>query len=380
MNTGSSVSITLLFTDIEGSTRLWEEEPQRMPPALARHDALARAAVEDHRGTVVKTIGDGIHAAFDDPLDAVRATLQLQRALADPAATDGIALRVRCGLHLGTAERRDRDYFGSAVNRAARIMSAAHGGQILLSQAVVAAIRERLPEGVTLRDLGIVRLRDLASPEHVYQVVHPDLRQDFPALRSLEATPNNLPQQVTSFIGRERGLAEVRSLLGKTPLLTLVGIGGLGKTRLSLQVAADVMDDYPDGVWFVELASVADPRLVPQAVASVLGVMEEAGRPVLEALVKYVEGPRPAADPRQLRAPGARVRRSRESAAAVGLAPQDAGVEPRTSARAGRDDVPGTARSRFPIRKRRPARRRCCNSRRCACLSTVRAPCSRLSR
>jgi len=289
VNTGSSASITLLFTDIEGSTRLWEEEPQRMPDALARHDALVRAAVEDHRGTVVKTIGDGIHAAFDDPLDAVRATLQLQRALADPAATNGIALRVRCGLHLGTAERRDRDFFGSAVNRAARIMSAAHGGQILLSQAVVAAIRERLPEGVTFRDLGIVRLRDLANPEHVYQVAHPDLRQDFPALRSLEATPNNLPQQVTSFIGRERGLAEVRSLLGKTPLLTLVGMGGLGKTRLSLQVAADVMDDYPDGVWFVELASIADPRLVPQAVASVLGVMEEAGRPVLEALVKYVK-------------------------------------------------------------------------------------------
>jgi predicted ATPase/class 3 adenylate cyclase len=289
VNTGSSASITLLFTDIEGSTRLWEQEPQRMPAALARHDALARAAVEDHRGTVFKMVGDGLQAAFADPLDAVRATLQLQRAIVDPAATNGIALPVRCGMHLGMAERRDNDYFGSSVNRAARIMSAAHGGQILLSQAVVTAIRERLPEGVTFRDLGKVRLRDLANPERVYQVSHPDLRQDFPALRSLEATPNNLPQQVTSFVGRERGLVEVRSLLGKTPLLTLVGMGGLGKTRLSLQVAADVMDDYPDGVWFVELAAVADARLVPQAVASVLGVMEEAGRPVLEALVKYVK-------------------------------------------------------------------------------------------
>ena len=285
----SAASITLLFTDIEGSTRLWEEEPQRMPEALARHDTLARAAVDDHRGTVVKMVGDGLHAVFDDPLDAVRATLQLQRALADPAATGGIALHVRCGLHLGPVERRDDDYFGSAVNRAARIMSAAHGGQILLSQAVVAAIRERLPEGVTFRDLGNVRLRDLANPERVYQVAHPDLRQDFPALRSLEATPNNLPQQVTSFVGRERGLADVKQLLATTPLLTLLGMGGLGKTRLSLQVAADVMDDYPDGVWFVELAAVADARLVPQAVASVLGVMEEAGRPVLEALVKYVK-------------------------------------------------------------------------------------------
>ena len=289
MNTGSPAPrITLLFTDIEGSTRLWEQEPGRMPGALERHDALARAAVEDHHGVVVKMIGDGLHAAFDDPLDAVRATLQLQRALADPAATDGVALRARCGLHAGEAERRNNDFFGSTVNRAARLMSAAHGGQILLSQAVVGAIRERLPEGVTLRDLGSVRLRDLGSPERVYQVVHPDLRQSFPALRSLEATPNNLPQQVTSFVGRERGLADVKKLLSTSPLLTLLGMGGLGKTRLSLQVAADVLDDYPDGVWFVELASVADARLVPQAVASVLGVMEEAGRPVLEALLKYI--------------------------------------------------------------------------------------------
>jgi len=289
MNTGNPAArITLLFTDIEGSTRLWEQEPSRMPRALARHDTLARAAVEDHRGVVVKMIGDGLHAVFDDPLDAVRATLQLQRALADPAATDGVLLRVRCGLHAGEAERRNNDFFGSTVNRAARIMSAAHGGQILLSQAVVGAISERLPEGVTLRDLGAVRLRDLGSPERVYQVVHPDLRQSFPALRSLEATPNNLPQQVTSFVGRERGLAEVKNLLAASPLLTLLGMGGLGKTRLSLQVAADVLDDYPDGVWFVELAPVADARLVPQAVASVLGVMEEAGRPVVEALLKYV--------------------------------------------------------------------------------------------
>ena len=172
----------------------------------------------DHRGIVVKMIGDGVHAAFDDPLDAVRATLQLQRALADPAATDGIALRVRCGLHAGAVERRDNDYFGNAVNRAARIMSAAHGGQILLSQAVVAAIRERLPEGVTLRDLGCgAAARSRRVPSTSTRSCIRDLRQDFPALRSLEATPNNLPQQVTSFVGRERELAEVKKLLGTTP-------------------------------------------------------------------------------------------------------------------------------------------------------------------
>jgi predicted ATPase/class 3 adenylate cyclase len=281
-------NVTLLFTDVEGSTRLWETEPARMGEAMARHDALARSAVVEHRGTVVKTTGDGLHAVFGEAADALRGALAIELAVADPAATAGLKLHVRCGLHSGAVEHRDDDYFGSAVNRAARIMAAAHGGQVLLSQAVVEAIRERLPPGVTLRDLGRVRLRDLANPEHVYQAAHPDLRQEFPALRSLESTPNNLPQQVTSFVGRERGQADVRKLLASTSLLTLFGMGGLGKTRLSLQVAADVLDEFPDGVWFVELASVSDARLVPQAVASVLGVMEEAGRPVVEALVKFV--------------------------------------------------------------------------------------------
>jgi predicted ATPase len=260
-----------------------------MPLALARHDALARAAVEGNRGVVVKMVGDGLRAAFDEPLDALNATLAMQEALIDAGATNGIALQVRCGLHAGAVERRDNDYFGSTLNRAARIMTAAHGGQVLLSQAVAGLVANRLPASVALRDLGSVRLRDLANPEHVYQVVHPKLRQDFPALRSLEATPNNLSQQVSSFIGREREVAEVKELLGKSRLLTLLGVGGIGKTRLSLQVAADVMDDYPDGVWFVELAPLADARLVPQAVASILGVKEEAGRPVVEALLKYVK-------------------------------------------------------------------------------------------
>ena len=282
-----SAVTTVLFTDIEGSTRLWEREPERMRPALACHDAIARAAVETHRGTVVKTTGDGIHAVFDDPLDAVEATLQLQQALLDPGATAGIPLRVRCGLHLGVVERRDNDVFGAPVNRTARIMAAAHGGQVLVSKAVADLIGNRLPAEVVLKDLGVVRLRDLASPERVYQITHPLLRRDFPALRSLESTPNNLPQQVTSFIGRDRELSETKALLATTRLLTLLGIGGLGKTRLSLQAAVDVMDDYPDGVWFVELAPLTGAQLVPQAVASVLGVKEEAGRPVIEAMMTY---------------------------------------------------------------------------------------------
>ena len=241
-------TVTFLFTEIEGGTRLWEHNPERMQPALARHDALARAAVEDNCGTVVKMTGGGVYAAFDDPIDAVGATIQLQQALADPIATHGVALRVRCGLHAGIVERRDNDFFGSVINRAARVMSAAHGSQVLLSQAVAMLVRERLPAGVTLRELGVVRLRDLASPERVHQVVHPKLREEFPALSSLETAPNNLPQQTTTFVGRERELAEVRQLLGNARLLTLLGAVGVGKTRLSLQVAADVLDNYPDGV------------------------------------------------------------------------------------------------------------------------------------
>jgi predicted ATPase/class 3 adenylate cyclase len=281
-------ALAFLFTDIEGSTSLWEREAERMRLALARHDALARAAVEDHHGTVVKMIGDGMHAVFANPLDAVEAALDLQLALADPSVTSGVALRVRCGMHLGIVERRDNDYFGSPLNRAARIMNAAHGGQVLVSQVTADLIRDRLPDGVALRDLGLVRLRGLADPEHVYQVLCPRLRQDFPALRSLEATPNNLPQQGTSFVGRQREVVEVKKLLESARLVTLLGVGGIGKTRLSLQVATDLMDGYPDGVWFVELAPLTDERLIPQAVASVVGVKEEIGRSVIEALVKFV--------------------------------------------------------------------------------------------
>jgi predicted ATPase/class 3 adenylate cyclase len=279
---------TFLFTDIEGSSGLWEREPARMHEALACHDAIARAAVVRHGGRVVKTTGDGVHAVFDDPLDAVVAALEFLQALADPAATGGIVLKVRCGLHAGVEESRDDDFFGRAVNRAARIMSVANGGQVLVSQTVASLVAERLPDEVSLRDLGAVRLRDLAQPERVHQVVHPKLRADFPALRTLASTPNNLPQQLSSFVGRERELAEVRRLLGGNRLLTLLGVGGIGKTRLSLQAAADAMDDFTDGVWLVELASLADPRLVPQALASALGVKEEGGRPVVEALEKFV--------------------------------------------------------------------------------------------
>ena len=283
-----SAVTTFLFTDIEGSTRLWEQEPSRMPPALARHDALAQAAVGRHRGIVVKMIGDGMHAAFDDPLDAVLAILELQRALADPAATEGLPLRIRAGLHAGVVERRDNDYFGTAVNRAARIMGSAHGGQVLVSGTVAGLVASRLPAAVALRDLGAVRLRDLAGAEHVFQLLHQELRADFPALRSLAATPNNLPQQMTTFVGREREIADLCALLGTARLLTLTGMGGLGKTRLALEVAVRALEDHADGVWFVELASLSDPARVPQAVASALGVSEEGARSVMDSLLQFV--------------------------------------------------------------------------------------------
>jgi predicted ATPase/class 3 adenylate cyclase/Tfp pilus assembly protein PilF len=282
-------TVTFLFTDIEGSTALWEQDGARMSQALAAHDALVRTAVESRRGTVVKMTGDGMHAAFDDALDAIAATVDLQQALADPVATHGVALRVRCGLHAGVVERRDNDYFGSPVNRAARIMSAAHGGQVLLSQAVVDGMRQILPVEVSLRDLGKVRLKDMSNPEHVYQVVHPDLRQQFPALRSLEAIPNNLPQQVSSFVGREQALAELKRLLARVRLLTLTGSGGCGKTRLGLQVAADSLERFPDGVWLVELSSLVDPGLVPQTVATVLGLKEAPGEPISQTLTEHLK-------------------------------------------------------------------------------------------
>ena len=280
---------TLLFTDIEGSTRLWEQEAGSMSRALADHDALSRLAVERNQGIVVKMTGDGMYAAFGDALDALNAALMLQQSLNDPTATNGISFRVRFGLHLGVVERRDDDLFGSSVNRAARIMKAAHGGQVLLSQAIVDHVDTRLPSLVSLRDLGGVRLRDLGITEHVYQLVHPRLRQDFPALRSLEATPNNLPQQVTSFIGRARELTDIKELLEGTRLLTLLGMGGLGKTRLSLQIAADVLEKYPDGVWFVDLAPIKDPSLVPNVAAQVLGVHEEPGKSITQTLCAHVK-------------------------------------------------------------------------------------------
>jgi len=263
-----------------------------MSQALALHDALARSAVQSHGGEVVKTTGDGMLAIFDDPARALAATLDLQRVLHDSAVSSGAPLRLRCGLHRGIVEHRDGDYFGSTVNRAARIMAAAHGGQILLSRAVADSVRDRLPPQVSLRDLGRIKLRDLSTPECVYQAVHPQLRIEFPALRSLETTPNNLPLQPTTFIGRDKELAELKSLCATARLLTLTGAGGCGKTRLALQLAAGSLERFPDGAWLVELAPLSDPGLVPRTAATVLGLEEQPGKAITATLVEHLKDKR----------------------------------------------------------------------------------------
>jgi predicted ATPase/class 3 adenylate cyclase len=287
-------TVTFLFTDIEGSTGLWEREPDAMRLALARHDALLRAAIETNNGYVFKTVGDAFCAAFSTASDALDAALALQQSLrsihlSTVAVASGVVLRVRVALHTGAAELREGDYFGPALNRVARLLAAAHGGQVLLSAVTQGLVQDELPPAASLKDLGSHRLRDLQRPEQVFQLLHPSLPADFPPLQSLDAMPNNLPQQVTSFIGREQEMAAVKQRLASARLVTLTGAGGSGKTRLSLQVAADVLDRYPDGVWLVELAPLSDPNRVLQTVATVLGVREEPDVPPIQALVRHLK-------------------------------------------------------------------------------------------
>jgi hypothetical protein len=255
-----------------------------MKVAVARHDVILRSAVEAHLGHVVKTMGDGLLAAFGTAPAALAAAAQAQRLLLAEIWSGIDALRARMALHTGPAEEREGDYFGPALNRAARLMAAGHGGQILLTQATYELVRQRVVPEITLRDLGERRLKDLIRPEHVYQLIAPGLPANFAPLNTLDLRPNNLPVQLTSFIGRERQIAEVKGLLSAARLLTLTGVGGTGKTRLALQVAADELDTFGDGVWLVELAPLSDPELVPQSVATALDVPEEVGRSRLATL------------------------------------------------------------------------------------------------
>ena len=274
-------TVTFLFTDLEGSTRLWEEHPEAMRDALARHDAVLHQAIEAHEGYVVKTTGDGVHAAFSTAGHAVDAAIAGQLALgADWGATG--PLRVRMGLHTGVAELRDGDYYGGVLNRAARLMSIAHGGQIVASLATVELIRD---DGYDLVDLGEHRLRDLGRAEHVFQVMHPALADDFPVLRSLESFPTNLPLQVTSFVGRSRELADVIDGFDDNRIVTITGVGGVGKTRLALQAGAEVLPRFRDGVWLCELGPLGNADLVPSVVAAALGVQQRPGQTMTESIL-----------------------------------------------------------------------------------------------
>jgi len=275
---------TFLFTDIEGSTRLWEEHGDAMASALARHDEILTGAVDEAGGSVLKTTGDGLIAVFDSVSDSLSAALDSQRALEEEPWGPTGSLRVRMGIHTGDTESRQGDYFGPAMNRAARIMAAGHGGQVLVSG--TAAASGYLPPGVQLRDLGMHRLKDLTEPEHLFQVIHEGLRSDFPAPRTLDGRPNNLPRQTTEFLGREAELAAIHLMLDSptTRLLTVTGPGGAGKTRIALQAAAEALDRFPDGVFFIDLSAERDPDSVFDAVARALDIAVSGGSDALDVL------------------------------------------------------------------------------------------------
>lgn len=274
-------TVTFLFTDIEKSTRLLGSDRATMRDALVRHHDLLRSAIEEHRGVVFETVGDAVYAAFASPTDAIEAAIASQRGLtgADWGSLDPI--RARMAVHSGEVEQRDaQHYIGEALVRCARMLVLGHGGQTLVSGATSALVQDGLSAGATLRDLGEHRLRDLSRPERVFQLDAPGLSQRFPALLSLDARPNNLPIQLTSFIGREGELGEVTHLIREHRALTLTGAGGIGKTRLALETAEAMLDEFPDGVWLVELAPLSDGGLVWPTLGAVLGVRELPADPV----------------------------------------------------------------------------------------------------
>jgi predicted ATPase/class 3 adenylate cyclase len=283
-------TLTFLFTDIEGSTKMWERSPHAMQAALARHDELLKSSIEDHGGYVFKTVGDAFCCAFLTAPDALEAALEIERMLFDEEWQETDPLRVRIALHTGAAEERDGDYFGPPVNRVARLMSAAHGAQVLLSLATHEMVRDQLPAGMSLTDLGEHRLKDLFRPERVFQLIAPGLPSEFPPLRTLDAYRNNLPLQPTPLVGREKEVSEVCDLLRgeATRLLTLTGPGGIGKTRVALQAAADLLDDFTDGDFFVPLATLTEAELFLPALAETLGVKETGEQPLDETLKDYL--------------------------------------------------------------------------------------------
>jgi predicted ATPase/class 3 adenylate cyclase len=288
----SPETLTFVLTDLESSTRLWDQFPEAMNDAVERHDAILRDAVERSGGRVVKGTGDGLMAVFAFAADGANACLAAQRRLADERWGETGPLRVRMGVHAGEAQPRGGDFYGPAVNRTARIMTAAHGGQVLLSEVAADLCLERLPPEAELRDLGEHRLKDLFQPEHIFQLVHPSLAREFPPLQTLAQRPNNLPTQASEFLGREAQLAAIRDLLDVTDvrLVTLTGPGGIGKTRLALQAAADEIDLFEDGVYFVDLSDVQDPDGVFETVIRAVGLTGIGEESLLEVLKEQLRG------------------------------------------------------------------------------------------
>jgi predicted ATPase/class 3 adenylate cyclase len=281
-----SGTVAFLFTDVEGSTRRWESHQAAMHSAVERHFALLRDAVAAQRGVVYKTIGDAVQAAFPTAADAVCAAVAAQAALARANWGDLGPFRVRMAIHVGEATPRDGDYLAPALNRLARVLATGYGGQILLTEAARALVATEVPAAHALRDLGAHRLKDLLVAEHIFQLTGPGLDVDFPPLRSLERRPHNLPAQPTPLLGRETEVAALReALAAPSPrLVTLTGPGGVGKTRLALQAAAEAIDSFPDGVWWAPLAGVSDPALLPDAIAAPLGVREAPGEALLDSI------------------------------------------------------------------------------------------------
>ncbi|MGH3901975.1 MAG: ATP-binding protein [Pseudonocardiaceae bacterium] len=288
-------TVTFMLTDIEGSTRLWESAAEAMSAAVTRHYELLDAAIALHSGVrpLEQGEGDSVVGAFARASDAVAAALDVQRAFDSEAWSEGVSLRLRIALHTGEAQLRDEgNYFGPVVNRCARLRAIAHGGQVVVSRTTRDLVLDQLPDNAQFTDLGVQRLRDLGRPEHVFGLVHPDLPDKFPPLRSLDTVPNNLPGELTSFVGRRAELARIGDSLERARLLTLTGSGGCGKTRLALQTAADTMDRHPDGVWWVELARLEDATLVPAAVIGALGLREVPGRTLLDTLIEHLRARR----------------------------------------------------------------------------------------
>ncbi len=281
--------VTFLFTDIVGSTQLWERHPDAMRDALLRHDTLLHEAIEQYGGQVFKTVGDAFHAAFREPHAAMLAATQAQRALSQESWPPQCPIAVRMAVHTGVSEPRDQDYMGPTLNQVSRLLSLCHGGQTVVSNVSHDVASDLLTPDIALRDVGEHRFRDLGRPIRVYQILAPGLRENFPPLVSMELHPTNLPTSTSRFVGRAVEMASIRACLRDRPLLTLVGTGGAGKTRLALQIGEAELGHFPDGVWWVSLELVTDGALVPTAIATALGPAEEPGRSQLETLLDYLK-------------------------------------------------------------------------------------------